>query len=178
MICSIDICYFLQIQNQWEAFDQFCQRLFALPIFFFPYNEHTEGIFEFRRTSSLEMQMRSITRDVCALNLSKTWFQAGFGFLSPGDGLQHETMTTRQASILAMRHVMFLSLDRFWCENGGSRAHGSGHFGNLTIFVTWPRFVCRTEQCGFGWWISDWFFTFHLECKKERIIALLIIFAF
>ena len=56
--------------------------------------------------------MRSITRDVCALNLSKTWFQAGFGFLvsrrrsANTMGIDHHH--TRQASILAMRDVMFV----------------------------------------------------------------------
>ena len=145
MIYSIDICCFYKFKTKLASIRSIFLVFIRASDLFFPFNERTEGIFEFRRTWSLEMQMRSITRDVCALNLSKL---AGFrpaSVWSPGDGLQHDGyipslhQTSEYFSDEGCHVCLTWSiLMRKW---PGSRAHGSGHFGNLTKFVTWPRLI-------------------------------------
>ena len=158
MIYSIDICCFYKFKTKLASirsiFLVFIRFIRASDLFF-PFNERTEGIFEFRRTWSLEMQMRSITRDVCALNLSKKLVSGRLRF--PGlqatvcntMGIYHHY--TRQASILTMRDVMFVWLDRFWCENGRGLVHMD--LGILEISLNLLRdldWFAWTEQCGFG----------------------------
>ena len=168
MIYSIDICCFYKFKTKLASIRSIFLVFIRASDLFFPFNERTEGIFEFRWTWSLEMQMRSITRDVCALNLSKKLVSGRLRF--PGlqatvcntMGIYHHY--TRQASILTMRrcHVCLTwsILMRKW---PGSRAHGSGHFGNLTKFVTWPRLIRVDGTMRFR--LADFWLVFHLPSR-------------
>ena len=155
MIYSIDICCFYKFKTKLASIRSIFLVFIRASDLFFPFKERTEGIFEFRRTWSLEMQMRSITRDVCALNLSKKLVSGRLRF--PGlqatvcntMGIYHHY--TRQASILAMRDVMFVWLDRFWCGNGRGLVHMD--LGILEISLNLLRdldWFAWTEQYGFG----------------------------
>ena len=170
MINSIDICCFYKFKTKLASirsiFLVFIRFIRASDLFF-PFNERTEGIFEFRWTWSLRCKWDQLHEMYVLWTCLKPGFRPASVSWSPGEGLQHDGyrpsphQTSKYFSDEGCHVCLTWSiLMRKW---PGSRAHGSGHFGNLTKFVTLPRLIRVDGTMRFR--LADFWLVFHFPSR-------------